>query len=142
MDASMLELQNNLLNNKQPIPDPPNLLQLSRTAKLPHWQIVSDAWGESGLSQKEFCKQNGLSFNRFNHYRGRLLEKRRLVKGEPGSQQPMGKLLAVQLNTKQPDQPIMPKPFVLQLTGGSKLQIPIEHDSIALKKLLITLGAL
>lgn len=38
-----------------------------------HWKKKIDAWRNSGMSQKEFCRKSGISHHQFGYWRTKLL---------------------------------------------------------------------
>lgn len=43
--------------------------------KRAYWEKHLDAWKESGLTQKDYCKQKGLTYGSFKNWRSQLIEK-------------------------------------------------------------------
>ena len=46
-------------------------------AKEPDWQRLSKEWERSGLSQKQFCEERGVSYISFCYRRGELRKRER-----------------------------------------------------------------
>jgi len=54
----------------------------SQEARHEKWRSLVEAHQKSGLSQKEFCKKEGLVFSQFGYYRG-LFKKSASVRNAP-----------------------------------------------------------
>lgn len=50
-------------------------MMITTPTKFEYWQAHQHNWLESGLSQKAYCQQHGISLPAFTYWRGRLKEK-------------------------------------------------------------------
>lgn len=91
-----------------------------------NWSSLCKAWESSGLSQKQFCTENALSYGKFCEQRSLLINR-----GEAKSQR------SARLQSKQPVQPLM-RPSFLPLEFGvtspaapqKQLEIQLPHGII------------
>ena len=92
----------------------------SDTDQRQFWQMVLDTYKSSGLSVRQFCKQEGLSEPSFYSWRKRLSkpQKPAVSKGQPQADS----FIQVSMPTA--------KPVVLELilASGHKLHIPSDVD--------------
>ena len=93
-------------------------------------QELSAEWEVSGLTQTEFCKQKGISFNSFAYWRNTVL---------PKESKAQASFLPVAITapiTKQ--QP--PTGVMLRLPNGISLQISVNTDKAFLQTVFNLLG--
>lgn len=102
---------------------------LNRQGKTSYWRNHIDSWKESGLSQSEYCRINGISKNAFT-WRKRSFASQSVT----GMIRVPEKVVAA-LHRQQTS---------LELKINNKLRITIspDFDSVLLTKLLNTLGVL
>lgn len=48
---------------------------MNRSEKNSHWERHMTLWRQSGLSQKSYCEQNGISYWSFKNWAGKLKSK-------------------------------------------------------------------
>ena len=92
----------------------------SDTDQWQFWQMVLDTFKSSGLSVRQFCKQEGLTEASFYSWRKRLSDSQ---KPNPGKEPPQAdSFIQVSMPTS--------KPIVLELilASGHKLGIPSDID--------------
>jgi hypothetical protein len=91
------------------------------------WKAHMDKWEESGLPQKEYCRQHNLIYHRFVYWKARFKSINLPVK-------------FVQVAS----QPINPGPSFLKLhlPRGCQVEIPDNFSENTLKRLLATLQEL
>ena len=91
------------------------------------WKTHLDKWEESGLPQKEYCRQHNLIYHRFGYWKARFKSRNLPVK-------------FVQVAS----QPINPGPYVLKLNlpRGWQIEIPDDFSADTLKRVLATLQEL
>ena len=84
------------------------------------WENRITAWSESGLSQKEFCNQNGISASAFHYWRKRLRK-------EAAGSQPF-----VEVKAPSPASIVYsdrgPSGLTLRLSGGIEIMVNAESD--------------
>ena len=84
------------------------------------WENRITAWSESGLSQKEFCNQNGISASAFHYWRKRLRK-------EAAGSQPF-----VEVKTPSPGKDSHKESphhaLTLRLSGGIEIMVNAESD--------------
>jgi len=91
------------------------------------WKIHLETWEESGLLQKEYCRQHNLIYHRFVYWKARFKSRNLPIK-------------FVQVAS----QPINPGPFFLKLNlpQGCQVEVPDDFSEDTLKRLLATLQKL
>ena len=92
------------------------------------WQMAIETWQSSGLSIRQFCKQEGLSEPSFYSWRKRLSnpQKSGVSKGRPEPEQ----FIQVSMPTAKPGA------LELVLASGHTLRIPRDIDSQVLTDVL------
>ena len=90
------------------------------------WLSIFDKWGQSSLSQKFFCKEQGLSYSQFYHQRRDLLSQglvknRRFERLKKKSIEPS--FIPVTLASPMPK---VLKTIEIQLPYGIVLRIPTD----------------
>ena len=93
------------------------------------WPKIIQAWEDSGLLQKEFCRQQGIKFRLFTYHRTKLKK----------SKSSKSKLLPLKIAKNKSLRDSL-APFSVLLPTGIKLLIPQDHDRKALRQLLDILG--
>ena len=91
------------------------------------WKTHLETWEESGLPQKEYCRQHNLIYHRFVYWKARFKSRNLPVK-------------FVQVAS----QPFNPSPSFLKLhlPRGCQVEIPDDFCEDTLKRLLATLQEL
>ena len=90
------------------------------------WLKKIDAYESSGLTQKRFCKENGLSFSSFQYYRKDYLSD----KQTPLESKENNGFISISMNSVKQDN------FTLCLPNGVKISVPSTFDSNSLLKLM------
>ena len=95
---------------------------MSRAAEM---QELITGWESSGLSQRAFAQQAGVSYSAFQYWR------RRLRKSAPGESP--ARLAPVRIVADEP----RPSPaFALRTARGLTLSVPVDFDEDGLRRLL------
>jgi len=99
--------------------------------KRQFWQMVMETWQDSGLSVRQFCKNEGLSEPSFYFWRRKLNQ----TKSTPGSQQATvsGAFIEVSIPSNAP------AALELVLSSGNILRIGTAADSSALSRVISVL---
>lgn len=113
------------------------------------WRRINDAWLKSGLSQKQFCEQNNISYSKFTILRSRLMQAglstslrpklSRRKESENLNAFTVGKtsidknqFIPLQINPLMPSLKHSPQPMIeLHLPHGITLRIPIDEKRTA-----------
>lgn len=105
----------------------------SNTDQQQFWQMAIDAWQSSGLSVRQFCKQEGLSEPSFFSWRKRLRQHTALTlpSQADGSVEPF-------IQVSLPDASAGGVEFVL--SSGHTLRIPVGVDRQTLRAVFSVLG--
>jgi len=92
------------------------------------WKIHLETWEESGLPQKEYCRQHNLIYHRFVYWKARFKSKNLPVKFVQVAS-------SISFN---------PGPFFLKLNlpQGCQVEVPDDFSEDTLKRLLATLQKL
>ena len=100
--------------------------QEQRNAKRQFWKEHVHGWQESGLSQKEYCRQNNLRENQLTYWKKRFAT----------AESPVS---LVELNLSGP---FSPNHSPLRLNLGNAFQIEVDRgfDPVTLKQLIYVLG--
>ncbi|MCA9413976.1 MAG: hypothetical protein KC944_22370 [Candidatus Omnitrophica bacterium] len=91
-----------------------------------HWRGVFEEWSASGLSQRGFCEERGISFSTFCYWRRRLRGE-----SEVESQSPF-----IPVEIKDPLQPRHPSQYEVYLEGGIRIRVPSDFESESLSRLV------
>ena len=83
------------------------------------WREHFKAWEKSGLSQPDFCREQGINQHSFTYWRSKLVVKRKAV----------GTFVEVH-------PPATAKSFELSLSGGVTVKVPPGFDARELNRLL------
>jgi len=92
-----------------------------------HWKRYYISFLKSGLTQREFCKQNNLNYWSFNQW------KRRFDKSDQDSSMQ-------ELSLKLPDKINQNDPIEIVLNNNIRLSIPDTFSPNTLRKLITILG--
>jgi hypothetical protein len=99
-------------------------------AKTLDWHTILAAWEQSGQTQREFCKAQGIKPHIFSYYRGKH---QRMNK-------PKQKFARVKLSGPDVSSSSLGN-YQLKLPSGAVLSIPQSYEPSRLKPLLVLLGA-
>jgi hypothetical protein len=93
-----------------------------------HWRSLVEEQQQSGLSQKEFCKQRNLSLSKFVYYRYQFKEgnNKRVMKASS--------FVAVKVSGKE--NAVAPGEIKVSLPNGFQCSFPTHLDSIQIKRLV------
>lgn len=91
-----------------------------------YWRRVLKEWSSSGLSQRGFCEDRGISLSSFCYWRRRLR-----VEGEEVSPSPFIPV-EVRGGTMLPQ----PTPFEVRLRNGIRIRVPADFESDSLLRLI------
>ncbi len=75
------------------------------SAKGPDWQCLSKEWERSGLSQKQFCEDRGISYIAFCYQRGELKKRERQkspLHPSLAQAETVGQFIPVSIETEEP----------------------------------------
>jgi hypothetical protein len=97
-----------------------------------YWQEHIERWRSSGMTQKDYCRQNGLKWSTFQYWKQRLRQKSSAVSLVQVSLGPVGNSKDVQ------DWPGL----VLLIGDRYKVQVGDEFKPATLARLVQTLGQL
>ena len=86
---------------------------MTNDQKRTFWQHHIERWQQSGLSQKEYCKQHELTFSSFGYWRARLNRSKRAKK-----------LIPVDIKTTDHAR--------LSLPNGIRLEVPVHSLAVIL----------
>ncbi len=100
--------------------------------KYRYWQEHLEHWRQSGLSQAEYCRQNGLTPRRWNYWKKSIARK---IPGAGVS------FVPVQLSSSLPV-PVTKSNLSLFTSNGYKVEVGIGFDPITLKQLILTVQSL
>lgn len=109
--------------------EPPEASETNRLSRT-DWEGILDQWESSNLSQKKFCKQQGLNINTFTYHRTQRLHAAESNK----------KLIPIKVTSAASSSASHQLGFVLQLVCGAKLIIPNDYNQATLQGLLTLLG--
>ena len=100
--------------------------------KSRYWQEHLERWRQSGLSQAEYCRQNGLKLRRWNYWK-KNLARNRIDSGVC--------FVPVKISSGLPVS--VPRSHLSLLTSnGYKVQVGIGFDPTTLKQLILTVQSL
>lgn len=110
--------------------------QHSKTSesKQTNWKQMSEAWESSGLSQKQFCKEQAISYFKFLYWRSQFKQaKQKTPSGKPA-------LLPVEIKQTKPSSSSVNGMLSIQTPQGLKITIPSDERIIDLvfKRLGVT----
>ena len=97
-----------------------------------YWQEHIERWRNSGMTQKDYCRQNGLKWSTFHYWKQRLREKSSSLNIVQVSLGPLGSNNSVQDWHG----------LVLLIGDRYKVQVGDEFNPAALARLVQTLGQL
>ncbi len=104
--------------------------------KLRHnWPELIERCKQSGLSRRQFCKDNDLSLSKFNYYRGKFKQQ--------GASTPKSALvpITIKANPSANNIPAVGSAFQITFKNGLYCQIPINVEAEKLKQLMEALQA-
>jgi hypothetical protein len=105
---------------------------LKSAQKYRFWQEHLERWRQSGLSQIEYCRQNGIKPRRWNYWKKNLTRK---------SNEANISFVPVQLSSSLPV-PINRSNLNLFTSNGYKVEVGIGFDPATLKQLILTVQSL
>jgi hypothetical protein len=83
----------------------------------PNWAALNEQWTRSGLRQKEFCRQHGVSYNSF------LKERRRHLQASAGVEHPASSFAEfIPVSIEPPARAATPE-IVVELPRGVTIRI-------------------
>lgn len=91
-----------------------------------YWRKVIQEWRGSGLSQRRFCEDRGISFSSFCYWRRRLREE-----GEGESSSPF-----IPVEIRPLARSPYPTPYEVRLESGIRIRVPFDFDSDSLLRLI------
>lgn len=100
--------------------------------KYRYWQEHIERWQQSGLSQVEYCSQNGIKPRRWGYWKKKLTRK----STEAGIS-----FVPVQLSSSLP-MPVTRSNLNLFTSNGYKVEVGIGFDPSTLKQLILTVQSL
>ena len=100
--------------------------------KYRYWQEHLERRGQSGLSQAEYCRQNGLKPRRWNYWKKNLSRVRNETEVS---------FIPVPLSTNLPI-PVPGSNLSLFTPNGYKVEVGIGFDPTTLKQLILTVQSL
>lgn len=105
-----------------------------RRRTRPQWQALVEGWAESGLTQHQYCTQQGISVTSFHRWRERLGQE--ADHGDPGSSEaaPM-RLLPVQWH-EEPVPSRSGPALTLVLATGLRVEVAAHFEAETLRRLL------
>ena len=106
--------------------------------KRQFWFQHVEQWEQSGLSQAEYARHQGLSVTTFGYYRRCYIHQ----KTEPET--PSASLLPVNVVVDEPAQQLLQTSstgITLTSPGGFRIELSSDFDSVALQKVLEILEA-
>ena len=84
---------------------------MSTQDKPAYWQQHFECWKQSGLSQRDYCKQHKLTFSSFGYWRNRLKTSRT-------TDATAGKLIPVSISR--------PVSVNIYLSSGIRIEVPLH----------------
>ena len=103
------------------------------------WKELVLGWENSGISQKEYCRQKELPYARFVYERSQLIKKHQ--HSSSGEFLPIKKETKLSATESLSSLPALPTGFVLRCPNGYQLAIPAQADALTLNRLLSFIGA-
>ena len=91
-----------------------------------YWRGVFGEWSESGLSQRLFCEERGISFSTFCYWRRQLREE-----NEVESQS-----VFIPVEIKDPLQSRRPSQYEVHLEAGIRIRVPFDFERESLVRLI------
>jgi len=85
-----------------------------------------EKWSASGLSQRRFCEERGISFSTFCYWRRRLRGE-----SEVESQAPF-----IPVEIKPPNGARRPSHYEVRLESGARIRVPFDFESDSLLRLI------
>lgn len=102
------------------------------TPKQQHWQSIIDGWRESGLSQVEYCRREGIELKKFYGWKGRL---KKITEPQPPK---TGQFLPLEWQEKS--QPEHQSSTLKLRCSNVEIEVTHQTDPELLKKTLSWLG--
>jgi hypothetical protein len=100
--------------------------------KYRYWQEHVELWHDSGLSQAEYCRQNGLRLRQWNYWKKNLARK--------GANAAVS-FVPVQISSSLPV-PVTRSNLSLFTSNGYKVEVGVGFDPTTLKQLILTVQSL
>jgi len=91
-----------------------------------YWRSVIEKWSSSGLSQRQFCEESGISLSTFCYWRRRLRED-----AETG---PASRFIPVEI--KPPRRGTALSCYEVRLESGARIRVPFDFESDSLVRLI------
>lgn len=91
-----------------------------------HWCRVLKEWSTSGLSQRGFCENRGISLSSFCYWRRRLRAE--------AEEAPMSPFIPVEI--RPPARSLHPSPYEVRLENGIRIRVPSDFESDSLLRLI------
>jgi hypothetical protein len=112
----------------------------TKTSRAAYWQKHISQWSNSGLTQAEYCRRNGLSAAAFHWWKGELRRKSNAQKTiPPRPQQRVGSSKAVQFVEVHGVPPASghSETYEIVLSRGRAIRVGRDFDSDVLKRLIV-----
>jgi hypothetical protein len=106
------------------------------------WQQHLDGWRKSGLTQTEYCRQQGLKFTTFARYRNRINRERRAKPLVNASFVPVSIKAQAGPVVGEPSRELSSSPLEIRLHNGRVLAVSRAFDETQLGRLIRLLEAL
>ena len=97
-----------------------------KKSRSDYWRGVLEKWSASGLSQRRFCEERGISFSTFCYWRRRLRET-----SASGSATPF-----IPVEIKPPRRGTGLSCYEVRLESGARIRVPFDFESDSLLRLI------
>ena len=103
----------------------------SYRSKASYWRQHIEGWSGSGLSQSEYCRRSGIALSTFQYW------KRRLDRRPPAQEE--RSIVAVPILSSSATVSSVPKPLMLHVGAGFRIEIGGDFCPATLEKLIVVL---
>jgi hypothetical protein len=97
-----------------------------KKSRSDYWRGLLERWSASGLSQRRFCEERGISLSTFTYWRRRLRGE-----SEVESQVPF-----IPVEIKPPQGSRRPSHYEVRLESGARIRVPFDFESDSLLRLI------
>lgn len=97
-----------------------------KTSGSGYWRGVLEKWLASGMSQRRFCEERGISLSTFTYWRRRLREM-----SEGGSASAF-----IPVEIKPPRRETGHSYYEVRLKNGARIRVPFDFESDSLLRLI------